>query len=97
MNELEGREVGAQAGARSCSLARARWGTGLQSLWPRRACAGGDGAGIGASVLRLEISQVSSGGGAHASHRRPDARRCAEGHDMVWCDGEDSCDAVWPS
>lgn len=31
--------------------------------WPRRACAGGDGAGIGASVLGLETSQVSGGGG----------------------------------
>ncbi|KAF5916854.1 hypothetical protein HPG69_015279 [Diceros bicornis minor] len=42
-------------------------------------------------------SQVSSGGGCAASHRRPGARRCSEGHDMVWCDGEDRRDALRPS
>lgn len=69
----EGGEVRAQAGERRCSLARARWGTGLQSLWPRRARAGGDGAGIGASVLGLETSQVSSGG--RRACQPPKARR----------------------
>lgn len=41
--------------------------------------------------------QVSRLGDVPAGHRRPGARLCSEGRDVVWCDGEDRHDTVRPS